>query len=63
MLMKIEGAIKNGQSRETGNIGHTEHRKKTNTAKTQQIIYFLIKYCSYCAMSKKKKSLKNNLPN
>ena len=23
-------AIKNGQSRETGNIGHTRHRMKTN---------------------------------
>jgi hypothetical protein len=27
---KTEGAIKNGQSRETGNIGHTRHRMKTN---------------------------------
>jgi hypothetical protein len=26
MLMKIEGVIKNGQSTETGNIGHTWHR-------------------------------------
>ena len=26
MLEKTEGAIKNGQSRETGNIGHTRHR-------------------------------------
>ena len=30
---KTEGAIKNGQSRETGNIGYTRHRKRTN--KTQ----------------------------
>jgi hypothetical protein len=28
-----QGAIKNGQSRETGNIGNTRHRMKTN--KTQ----------------------------
>jgi hypothetical protein len=34
MLMKIEGAIKNGQSRETGNNGHTGHRTKTNKTKT-----------------------------
>jgi len=26
---KTEGAIKNGQSRETGNVGHTRHRTKT----------------------------------
>ena len=25
----MEGAIKNGQSRETDNIGHTRHRMKT----------------------------------
>jgi hypothetical protein len=25
-----QGAIKNGQSRDTGNIGHTRHRTKTN---------------------------------
>jgi hypothetical protein len=24
-----EGAIKNGESRETGNIGHTRHKVKT----------------------------------
>jgi hypothetical protein len=33
MLMKIEGAIKNGQYREIGNIGHTGHRTKTNNNK------------------------------
>ena len=27
MLEKTEGAIKNGQSRETGNIGRTRQRK------------------------------------
>jgi len=27
-----EGAIKNGQSRDTGNIGHTIHRTKINKA-------------------------------
>ena len=38
MSQKTEGAIKNGQSRNTGNIGHTRHRmnedkqnKKYNT--------------------------------
>jgi hypothetical protein len=39
MLMKIEGAIKNGQSRETGNIGHTGHRTKTNKNKNGNKIY------------------------
>jgi hypothetical protein len=34
MLMKIEGAITNGQSREIGNIEHTGHRTKTNKTKT-----------------------------
>jgi len=30
MLKKTEGATKNGQSRETGNIGYTRHRPKIN---------------------------------
>ena len=30
MLEKTEGAIKNGQSRQTGNIGNTRHKTKTN---------------------------------
>ena len=34
MLEKTEGAIKNGQFRETGNIGYTRHRKKTKKQKT-----------------------------
>ena len=34
MLENTEGAIKNGQSRETGNIGYTRHR--TNKTKTIQ---------------------------
>jgi len=29
------GAITNGQSRETGNIGYTNHKTKTNKTKTQ----------------------------
>ena len=33
MLDKTEGAIKNGQSRDTGNIGYTGQRRKTNKAK------------------------------
>ena len=33
-LEKIKGAIKNEQSGDTGNIGHTRHRAKTN--KTQK---------------------------
>ena len=33
MLEKTEGEIKNGQSRETGNIGHRRHRMKTNKTK------------------------------
>jgi hypothetical protein len=30
---ETEGAIKNGQSRDTGNIGYTKHRTKTNKTK------------------------------
>jgi hypothetical protein len=30
MLEKLEGKIKNGQSREAGNIGFSRHRPKTN---------------------------------
>ena len=37
MLEKNEGAIKNGQSRDTGSIGCTRHIMKTNKAKTQHI--------------------------
>jgi hypothetical protein len=32
-LEKTEGTIKNGQSKNTGNIGYTRHRTKTNKAK------------------------------
>jgi hypothetical protein len=32
-LEKTEGAIKNEQSRETGNIGQTRHMAETNNAK------------------------------
>jgi len=31
MLQKTEGAYNNGQSTETGNIGHTRHGTKTRT--------------------------------
>jgi hypothetical protein len=35
-----QGAIKNGQSRDTGNIGHTKHRTKTNkTQKTKMMTF------------------------
>jgi hypothetical protein len=34
-LKKMEGAIKNGQSRDTGNIGHTRHKTKTKKKKTK----------------------------
>ena len=33
MLEKTERAIKNGQSKETGNAGYTRHRTKTNKTK------------------------------
>ena len=33
-LEKTEEAIKNGQSRETGNIGYTRHMTKTNKTKS-----------------------------
>jgi hypothetical protein len=35
MLEKTEGVIKNRQSRETGNIGYTRHRTKTNKNEKQ----------------------------
>jgi len=38
-LKKTEVAIKNGQSRETGNIGRTRHETKTNkTMNTTQYV-------------------------
>jgi len=36
MLEKTEGEIKNGQSRDIGNIGNTRHRTKTNKTKTKR---------------------------
>jgi len=33
MLEKTEKAIRNGQSRETGNIRYTRHKTKTNLTK------------------------------
>ena len=36
MLEKTEGAIKNGQPRETTNIGYTRHRTKKNKANKRQ---------------------------
>jgi hypothetical protein len=35
---RTEGAIKNGQSRETGNIEHTRHKMMTNKSTTQYIL-------------------------
>ena len=36
MIEKTERTIRNGQSRDTGNIGHTRHRTKTKTYKDGQ---------------------------
>ena len=35
-LMNTEGAIKNGKSRETGNIGYRRRRNKKTKTKTKQ---------------------------
>jgi hypothetical protein len=43
---ETEGAIKNGQSRETGNTGNTIH-KKTDKIKTQYV-YMVIYLCKVC---------------
>ena len=32
-VRETKGAMKNGQSRETGNIGYTRHKTKTNKTK------------------------------
>jgi hypothetical protein len=37
-LEKTEWAIKNGQSRDSGNIGYTRHRTKTNKAKNTNFV-------------------------
>ena len=37
-LEKTEGAIKNGQSRDTGNIEYTRHRTKKTLEKTEGAI-------------------------
>ena len=36
MLKKTEGATKNGQSRETGNIVYTRHRAKINVKENRR---------------------------
>jgi hypothetical protein len=41
MLENSEGAIKNGQSRETYNIWYTRHKTKTNQ-KTQYVLYITL---------------------
>ena len=35
-LNKIDGTVNNGQSRDTGNIGSTKHRRKTKTTNIQK---------------------------
>ena len=35
MLEKTEGAINNGQSRDTGNVMYTRHRTETGKTKTK----------------------------
>ena len=41
-VRETEGAIKNGQSRETGNIGYTRH--KTNKTNTQHNVCWIPLY-------------------
>jgi hypothetical protein len=38
MLEKTEGAIKNGQSRDTGNIGYTGRRQTKHKYTTQYVL-------------------------
>jgi len=38
---KTKGAIKNGQSRDTANIGHTRHRTKTKNKKQKKQDQFI----------------------
>jgi len=40
MLENFEGTITNGQSRETGNIGHTRHKAETN--KTKNVTQYVL---------------------
>ena len=35
-LKKIDGTVNNGQSRDTGNIGSTKHRRKTKITNIQK---------------------------
>ena len=37
-VRKIEGAIKNGQCRETGNIGYTRYKTKTKKKPARQYV-------------------------
>jgi hypothetical protein len=39
-------AIENGQSRETGNIAYTKHKKKTNKAKMQHKMCWTSKFAN-----------------
>ena len=46
MLENTEGAIKKGQSRETGNIGYTRRKTKTNKQKPHNTINYIVKIVS-----------------
>jgi hypothetical protein len=49
-LENTEGAIKNGQSRKTGNIGYTRQRKtkqKQNAIRSSKTKMFVIKSCFF----------------
>jgi hypothetical protein len=48
MLEKTDGIIKNGQSRYTGNIGHTRYRTKTKHKSTTQHVRFVFTPMLYC---------------
>jgi len=50
MLENTEGAMKNGQSRETGNIGQTKRRKTKTHHHTPTTLTTLIRHDSSCML-------------
>ena len=49
-LEKTKGKIRSGQSRDTGNIGCTRQRTKTNKTKTQHIFMYQLYYFVHDAL-------------
>jgi hypothetical protein len=58
MLNNTERAIKNGQSRESGNIGHTRHKTKTQKKRNKSEVNLCARVSSSALVRVKPKTIK-----